>query len=136
MANSGDLKQLQTLQNKLMKVLLNKKYMFPTNQLHTDLNILKIIDIFNLEILIFVFSQFNNLLPEIFDDYYVTFSSLHNIATRGNTTKFIIPRHYTNMGTWTVKVHGETLWNALSNQLKECSTIKSFRLQYRKSLPY
>ena len=74
MANSGDLKQLQTLQNKLMKVLLNKNYMFPTNQLHTDLNILKIIDIFNLEILIFVFSQFNNLLPEIFDDYYVTFS--------------------------------------------------------------
>ena len=76
MANSGDLKQLQTLQNKLMKVLLNKNYMFPTNQLHTDLNILKIIDIFNLEILIFVFSQFNNLLPEIFDDYYVTFSQL------------------------------------------------------------
>ena len=99
MANSGDLKQLQTLQNKLMKVLLNKNCMFPTNQLHTDLNILKITDIFNLEILIFVFSQFNNLLPEIFDDYFVTFSSLHNIATRGNTTKFIIPRHYTNMGT-------------------------------------
>ena len=63
MANLGDLKPIQILQNKLMKVLLDKNYMFSTNQLHTDLNILKITDISKQEVLIFVFSQFNKLLP-------------------------------------------------------------------------
>ena len=62
MANAGDLKPIQTLQNKLMKVLLNRNYMFPTNQLHSDLNILMINDIFKQEVLIFVFSQFYKLL--------------------------------------------------------------------------
>ena len=45
MANAGDLKPIQTLQNKLMKVLLNKNYLYSTDQLHTDLKILKIDDI-------------------------------------------------------------------------------------------
>ena len=136
MANTGDLKPIQTLQNKLMKVLLNKNYMYPTNQLHTDLSILKIIDIFKQEVLNFVFSQFNKLLPEIFDNYYVTFSSLHNIATRGSNTQFIIPRHNSNIGAWTVKVYGASLWNEIPQHMKECSTIKSFRLEYKKSLSY
>ena len=136
MANTGDLKPIQILQNKLMKVILNKNYMFSTNQLHTELKILKITDIFNQEVLIFVFSQFNKMLPEIFNGYFVTFSSLHNIATRGNNTRFIIPRHFSNIGASTVKVHGAILWNDLPNHLKECSTIKSFRLEYKKYLPY
>ena len=136
MANAGDLSQIQILQNKLMKVLLNRDYLFPTNQLHTDLKILKITDILDLEVLLFVFSQFNKLLPEIFNDYFVTFANLHDISTRHKNTTFIVPRHFTNMGTKTVKIYGATLWNELPNHLKECSTIKSFRLEYRKSLPY
>ena len=136
MANLGDLKPIQILQNRLMKVLLDTNYMFSTNQLHTDLNILKITDIFKQEVLIFVFSQFNKLLPEIFENYYVTFSRVHNIATRGNEINFIIPTHNSNMGAKTVKVYGASLWNELSLHIKQCSTIKSFRLQFRKSLSY
>ena len=136
MANSGDINQIQTLQNKLMKVLLRKNYMYPTNQLHNDLNILKITDIFKQEILIFVFSQYHKLLPEIFNNYYVTFSNIHHIATRGSSTKFIIPKHYSNMGAWTVKIYGASLWNELPIHIKECSTVKSFRIEYRKSLTY
>ena len=136
MANAGDLKPIQILQNKLMKVLLNKNYLFSTDQLHTDLKILKIDDIFKQEVLIFVFSQYNNLLPEIFNNYYSTFSNIHIIDTRGSNTQFIIPRHSTKMGEKTVKVYGASLWNELANHMKECSTVKSFRLEYRKSLSY
>ena len=110
--------------------------MFSTNQLHTDLNILKITDIFKQEVLIFVFSQFNKLLPEIFENYYITFSCIHNIATRGNTTNFIVPIHNSNIGAWTVKIHGASLWNELPLHMKQCTTIKSFRLEFRKSISY
>ena len=136
MANAGDLKPIQTLQNKLMKVLLNKNYLFSTDQLHTDLKILKIDDILKQEVLIFVFSQYNKLLPEIFNNYYTTFSNIHTIETRGSDKQFVIPGHESKMGERTVKVYGASLWNKLSNRMKECSTVKSFRLEYRKSLSY
>ena len=71
----------------------------------------------------FVFSQFDKLLPDIFENYYITFSSIHNIATRGNKTNFIIPTHNSNMGAKTVKVYGAFLWNELSLHIKRCSTI-------------
>ena len=136
MANAGDLKPIQTLQNKLMKVLLNKNYLFSTDQLHTDLKILKIDDILKQEVLIFVFCQYNNLLPEIFNNYYTTFSNIHTIETRGSDKQFIIPPHNSKMGERTFKVYGASLWNKMANHMKECSTVKSFRLVYRKSLSY
>ena len=124
MANSVDLNALQTLQNKLLKVLLSRTHLFPTNQLHNDLNILKICNIFSQEVLNFVYSQFYNLLPEIFKDYYVTFSNIHNICTRDHDIRFIIPKHNSELDASTVKVLGATLWNEFPKRLKKCSIIK------------
>ena len=41
-AGITELKRIQTLQNKLLKVLLNKDYQYSTNLLHSELNILKV----------------------------------------------------------------------------------------------
>ena len=38
-AGTKRLKRVQTLQNQLLKVLLGKKYRFPTDDLHRELNI-------------------------------------------------------------------------------------------------
>ena len=76
------------------------------------------------------------MLPEFFSNYYSTFSNIHTIDTRGSDKQFIIPRHRSKMGARTVKVYGASLWNELANHMKECSTVKSFRIEYRKSLPY
>ena len=46
--------KIQTLQNKLMKMLLQLNYSTPTDDLHAILNILKVNDMFKTEILSFV----------------------------------------------------------------------------------
>ena len=77
-AGTTKLKRIQTLQNQLLKVLLGKKFRFPTDDLHHELNILKVEDITNQEILSFVHNYFANKLPSAFDNYYQTFANLSN----------------------------------------------------------
>ena len=51
-----NLLKIQTLQNKLLKVLTKNHYMYPTNKLHNDLKILKVEDLADQEILTFDFN--------------------------------------------------------------------------------
>ena len=57
------LNKIQFLQNQLLKVLSNKKFRHSTDKLHNEFEILKIQDLFNQEILTFMYKySTNNLL--------------------------------------------------------------------------
>ena len=56
---------LQTLQNKLVKVLLSRNYRTPTNEIHNDMEILKINDTYKLEVLSFVHNFISKKLPSV-----------------------------------------------------------------------
>ena len=59
-----NLKKIQTLQNQLLKVLLRKDYRFSTNELHNSMDLLKIDDIADQEILSFVHNYFSKICPQ------------------------------------------------------------------------
>ena len=69
-AGTSKLKKIQTLQNQLLKVLLRKDYRFSTNELHNSMDLLKIDDIADQEILFFVHNYFLKKFSPVFDDYY------------------------------------------------------------------
>ena len=52
------MQRIQTLQNKLLKVISGKDYRFPTNELHDEFDFLLIKDIANQEIVAFVHNYF------------------------------------------------------------------------------
>ena len=104
---------IQRLQNKLLKVLMKKKYRYPTNNLHNELNILKVEDLVDQEILTFVCNFKNNKLPSIFSNYFKFRSDQHQTQTRNIENHLITPFSRTNYGEQTVKVRGTLLWNAL-----------------------
>ena len=80
-ANSqNNINMLQTMQNKLLKVLLSKGMRYSTNQLHNDLDILKVSDLESLETITFVKNFMLNKLPEAFSNYYS--KPNHNFNTR------------------------------------------------------
>ena len=65
-AGSSKLKRIQTLQNQLLKVLTSNSYRFSTNDLHNSLDLLKVKDIAEQEIITFVHNYFSNSLPPVF----------------------------------------------------------------------
>ena len=126
-SNETFLKSVQIIQNQLLKVLTEKPYRYSTNQLHTELKLIKVEDIFKQEVLSFVFNFYTSKLPPVFNSYFTPFSNIHDIGTRNRNTSFVIPHHNSNFGSSSLKVKGACMWNALSNESKSIKTIKPFR---------
>ena len=116
--SKNNLNKVQVLQNQLMKVLTLRDYRFSTNDLHTKHKILKVKDIFLQEKISFVHNYVNNKLPPMFNDYYITFSQIHNISTRNSNINFIIPISHSNFASCSMKIEGAKVWNELDKQLK------------------
>ena len=128
-AKKENMDKVQILQNKLLKVLLEKKWRTPTNEIHNKLDILLVNDIFIQEISTFVHNYMNGNLPEVFKDYYQTIN--HQYSTRGNQNSLIPPQCRTEIGKKTVKVLGCKVWNNLSQQKKSIKNSKAFRKAFR-----
>ena len=62
-------------------------------------------------------------LPEVFAEYFKTFVDIHDINTRNNNMRYIIPIECSN----TLKVKGVQVWNSLDNDIKAIDKLKPFR---------
>ena len=131
------LTKIQILQNKLLKVLLARRYRYSTNSLHNELNILKVTDIANLNAQTFVHNFFHEKLPQMFKRYYTLFGDIHAFNTRGSSNQIVIERHNSNIGHSTMKIRGARLWNQISEDTKKTKDVKKFRKQIINTiLPY
>ena len=125
------IKRIQTLQNQLLKVLAGKKYRYSTDKLHSELELLKITDIKEQEILTFVHNFFSNRLPPVFNGYFETLVSNHNKNTRngGNLTRIL--GHTTNLAAKSIKIQGAKLWNKTDKSLKSIPKAKMFKTKLK-----
>merc|ERR1711888_149678 len=133
-AGTTNLKRFQTLQNQLLKVLLGKKFRFPTDDLHHELKILKVKDITNQEILTFVHNYFSNKLPAAFDNYYKTFSNFSDRNTRNSFNTIKIDDHNTDIAARSLKISGVKKWYDLRNDLKCIPKVKKFKIEFKKKV--
>ena len=136
-AGISKLKRIQTLQNCLLKVLTRNTYRFSTNELHNSLDLLKVEDIANQEVVTFVHNYFSNSLPPVFAGYFGTLFSQHGLNTRNGANLLTIDSHETDIAASSTKILGAKLWNKLDNSLKNIPNIKSFRVKFKRHiLPY
>ena len=125
LGNKDNLDKIQVLQNKLMKVILEKSWRHPTDELHTEVNILKVKDIFYQEISSFVNKYLRGDLPLVFTDYFQFVN--HSYGTRGNLSSLKSPLCRTEIGKKTVRFKGCEVWNNLSHKQKNIRNPKTFR---------
>ena len=86
---------------------------------------LKIKDLFELQIQKFTHKQQLNLLPAIFSNYFKFRSAIHNINTRQVNTLHL-PRFKTETGKKSIKYYGAMIYNDLDQSIKNQTTIASF----------
>ena len=124
-ASNTVLQQIQTKQNRALKILFDKDYFTPTNELHKDLGVLLVSDIYKLYLVKFIYKHQHNMLPEVFDNYFVTNDTIHRYHTRQNNKLHI--SHCKNMcGKKMVKTKGIQFWNELPEIIRYSNSIKSF----------
>ena len=75
-----------------------------------SLNILKLPDLYHLNVATFMYNFLHNNLPECFSDYFLLASAIHDRNTR-QKDKFRLPLYKTTIGVNFIKKTGIEIWN-------------------------
>ncbi len=130
-ACTGQLKKVQVMQNHTIKVLYNLDWLTPTNNLHRDVSILTVKDIFKLQVAKFVYKQTGNCLLSIFIKYYTTNAQVHRYRTR-QVDRLHVPICRTTHGLKSIRVTGVNVLYLLNSFQIVCELIDSIVFQFMK----
>jgi len=90
------------------------------------MKILKLNEIYDLQIALFMYKYMNSLLPNPLKSLFVINKQLHTYNTR-NKNNPIVPRHKTELGKKCLSHMGPIIWNTVPNNIKEKKTLNSFK---------
>ena len=125
------LNPIRVMQNKVVKAMLFKPVDTRIQPLLAQTNILRIKDIFNLEIAKHVHKFQSNSLPAIFKDQYMYKYNTRNIQTRSSTRKdLVIKRTQKDIGKRSSSVLGATVWNSIPTDTRTLK-FNSFKRKYK-----
>lgn len=135
-ASKTTLKPIQILQNKVLR-LMNKttwKDHTENNVLYQKFELLKVDDIYRLELGKFMYLYQTKALPKVFETYFLDLTQAHNHNTRAKSNNnYFLPSIKTNSGKNSIRFHGVQLWNKLPVTLKHYS-FHCFKKAYAEML--
>ena len=118
------LERVQILQNKLLKLLLRLHPLTSTNSLHNKMKILKIKDVYDLSLCVFVNRNLQGDCPPALKRYFVERNTPHNTCQAGQLDYC---RARIELGTSRVQYYAAKLWNLLNHRYKSIPCIYEFK---------
>ena len=159
-AKKSDLKKILTLQKKAVR-MMNFKDQFPkltgrlnsSNPLFVELGILKVSDVFTLQVSKFIFDCLTHNTPRIFWNWFILNHNVHDFGTRSNcdinvnvnnmfeiesvTETNILHTKSSklcNYGAKLLKVAGPILWNSLPENIRNSQSVYKLKFLLKKFL--
>ena len=129
----SNLKRLQILQKRIVRLLTSSSFLAHTAPLFKKLKILDINRINSFCTGLFMYSYHNKLLPPPFLNLFSTSNQFHNYNTR-NADTYRSHACRTNIKQFTMLSRGPKLWNSLPDTVKNAGTLNCFRNRIRKYL--
>jgi hypothetical protein len=126
--NASDTRQkkLNALQKKAIRIIDGAEYCAHTNPIFKKLGLLRITDIGQYQILLFVYQFMKHALPENFWNYFTETKFIHQHFTRQSTGLNILFAR-TQLRKKGIKFSGPTLWNHLPSHIKDSSSLVVFK---------
>ena len=117
-----NLKPIFILQKKAVRIITFSAYDDSSSSLFKELSIIKLFDLVNLHIAIFMFKFHNNLLPTAFSLFFKKIQQVYKYNTRLSAKQsYYIPKARTNYGIFNIRFQGPKVWNDIDEQLKASS---------------
>ena len=111
----------------------NLPYNSHTSPIFKHLGILKLPDLYRFRILIMMFKAIYFNTDVHFFNYLSCHSDLHLYSTR-NCNNLIIPYYRRTKSQMCISYTGPKLWNALPTSLKNCTSLKVFKISLKKHI--
>ena len=123
--------KVQVMQNKLLKLLLRKYRMTPTDEIHENMNLLKVSDIYECNVLTFVNDIMMKRCPDSMQQYYPKRRNIYDVRVKN---QLIVPQVRMSVGDRAVRVAGATLWNNMHKDMTQYRLRKWFKGRLIKTL--
>ena len=124
---------LLLLQKRAIRIITNSNYLSHTDPIFHRLKTLKIQDIHTLQTGIFMYKYSHNQLPTLFHNRYSLNSNIHSYPTRRSTDYHLVNPKII-IAQKSIRHHGPDVWNTLPNQIKQCSSLYSFKASLKNLL--
>ena len=121
--------KLFVLQKKIIKVMTSNKQTAHSTPIFANIQLLKIDDIRQLQLLTFVYDCLNKLAPTYFHHYFVKCSQVHSYSTRlaSRGDLFLERKNTFQYGIRSIEYNGERLWNMIPSHIREASSPSVFK---------
>ena len=116
-----------------IRIISGSHYSAHTSDYFANNKLLNMQQIYQYSIGIFMFKYCNDELPNLFANMFQKNSGIHTHNTR-QQNHFHLPKFKNNMLKNSVRYQGVTLWNGLSDQLRESKSLNSFKFNFKKPL--
>ena len=108
--------------------------MLPINTMYKQLNILKISDIYHLELGKFMYLLYSDRLPAVFAQLFKKIKEIHSHNTRlTEKSTYFLPRVSKAIGQQLLTFHGVKFWYLIDDKIKGRHWI-SFKKTYKQDL--
>lgn len=121
-----DIYNLQLLQNKTMRIILNCNMHVPVKDMLNSLKWLNVDQIIEQSTVILVYKIANNLAPQYLQKFLIKRSSLHAYGTR-NCDNYHIERSKSNILKKSLFNDGLRLFNELPNEIKQSKNVQTLK---------
>ena len=128
------LEHIYILQKKVLKSITFSDMMAHSKPLFHDLQLLKLNDIHNVHISLFVYECVNGLSPAYFADFFNLLSNKHMFMTRQSTkgNLFLERRNTDQYGIRSIQFSGVKLWNSIPPNIRASKSLNTFRNELNK----
>jgi hypothetical protein len=128
---SSTVKPLIILQKKVVHIITFSKFDAHSSSLFKQLKIIKLTDLVNLHVVLFMYKYHNNLLPPTFNNFFTPVCNVHSQNSRlASKLTYILPKARTNFGIFNIRYQGAKIWNSLHESYKDLS-ISQIRYKLR-----
>ena len=132
-ADATYIDSLFKLQKRAVRLVSSAKRLAHTKPLFKKLKLLKLSDIYILNIMLFMFKFRHSLLPQVFDDMFVLNRDVHNYFTR----QFDMYHYLTwrlQMRKKSIRIQGPIIWNQLVLHFDYNCSIVTFKFHVKNYL--
>ena len=133
-ATKTSLHRLNTIHNKILKTISWSSYRCHVKPFYSQLNLLKLDDIHQVEITKLMHNFHTSRMPNTFDRLFTAVNSVHTHETRSSTSgQYFCHPVCSQYGKRSIKFKGPRIWQQIDSSLQELPA-NIFKKRYRNSI--
>ena len=126
-AGSSEINQLQKLQKRAARIITNSSFDAPSRPLIEELGWQTVDQLISSESKTMVFKSLNELAPQYLCDLFTRNSHCSSYSLRNTGIDLRLPMKRSNNGQKCFSYRGAKLWNSLSAESKQATSLHSFK---------